>query len=119
MKKPYLYLLPYPLPPIRLVVAVVFQEREFQKLVVAVVLGVLDVSRPRPCEHSCHLERFDVARLVIGAIAVVPTTPVHVAAPHAIVHSLDAVAQFLVGLASHVHILDVPALAFPSPEGRR
>jgi len=37
-KKPYLYLLPYPLLPIRLVVVAVFQEHEFQKLVVEVVV---------------------------------------------------------------------------------
>ena len=39
-KKPYLYLLPYPLLPIRLVVVAVFQEREFQKVVVEVVVVV-------------------------------------------------------------------------------
>jgi len=37
-KKLYLYLLPHPLPPIRLVVVAVFQEREFQKLVFATVV---------------------------------------------------------------------------------
>jgi len=73
---------------------------------------VLDVSRPRPCKHSYHLGRFGVARLVVEAIVVVPATPVHVAAPHVIEHSLDAVVQSLVGFAPHVHILDVPALAF-------
>jgi len=37
-KKPYLYLLPHPVPPIWLVVVAVFQEREFQKLVFATVV---------------------------------------------------------------------------------
>jgi len=40
-KKPYLCLLPHPLPPIRLVVVAVFQQREIQKLVVEVALDVL------------------------------------------------------------------------------
>jgi len=38
-KKPHLCLLPHPLPPIRLVVVAAFQEREFQMIVVEVVVA--------------------------------------------------------------------------------
>ena len=37
-KKPFLHLLPHPLPPIRLVVVVVSREHEFRMLVVAMVV---------------------------------------------------------------------------------
>ena len=82
---------------------------------------MLDFSLFSPCEPPYRQERVDVVRLVVGVVVVVPASPVHVAAPHAIVHSRDVVILFPVGLALHVHVLDVPALAFPFlvPEGRR
>jgi len=69
-KKPFLYLLRYPLPPIRLVVVAVSQERESRKLVVEVVVASLLLS---PFEHQCRL---DCDAVALGAIVVVPVAPV-------------------------------------------
>jgi len=104
-KKPFLYLLLHPLPPIRLVVVDVSQERESQKLVVEVAVASLLLS---PSEHRHRLERVAVA---LEADNVVIVTPVVFVAPKATDLVLDAAFEFHAPL--RVFGASIPVFLFP------
>jgi len=87
-KKPFLCLLLHPLPPIRLVVVAVSQERESRKLVVEVAVASLLLS---PSEHRHRLER-DAVALEVNDVVLV--TPVVFVAPKATGLILDAAFEF-------------------------
>jgi len=72
-KKPFLCLVPHPLPPIRLVVVAVSQERGSRKLVVEAVVASLLLS---PSEHRHRLERDAVALEVNVVVLVAPDVSV-------------------------------------------
>jgi len=108
-KKPYLCLLPYPLPPIRLVVVAVFQEHGSRMLVVEVVVAS---SLLLPSKHRCCLDRVVVAPKTND---VVPVAPVHFVVPEATGPVLDAAFESQAPL----HVLGVSIPVFPSPEDRR
>jgi len=87
-KKPFLCLPLHPLPPIRLVVVAVSQERGSRKLVVEVVVASLLLS---PSEHRHRLERDAVA---LEAIVVVLVATVVFVAPKATGLVLDVAFGF-------------------------
>jgi len=109
MKKPHLHLLPHPLPPIRLVVVAVFQERGFRKLVIEVVVASLPLLSSK---HQCFLGRVVVAP---EADDIVPVVPVVFVVPEATGPVLDAAFEFRVPL----HVFGVSIPVFPFPEDQR
>jgi len=109
-KKPFLHLLLHPLPPIRLVVVAVSQEREFRKLVVEVIVASLLLS---PSKHRYRLGCVVVAPKVNDVVLV---TPVVIVVPEATGLVLDASFEFQAPL----HVLGASMPVFPFPEdGRR
>jgi len=108
-KKPFLRLLPHPLPPIWLVVVAVSQERGSRKLVVEVVVASSLLS---PSKHRYRLDHVVVAPEVDDVVLV---TPVVFVIPEATGLVLDAAFEFQAPL----QVLGVSIPVFPFPEDRR
>jgi len=104
-KKPFLYLLLHPLPPIRLVVVAVSQECGSRKLVVEVVVASLLLS---PSEYRHRLER-DAVALEVNIVVLV--APVVFVAPKATGLVLDAAFEFHAPL--RVFGASIPVFLFP------